>query len=146
MTTWRRSGGKLNSFRDMPFANLERSGFIRWALTPFVLIFAILMPLRIENWTPARAVLMLGMELLCLALLAGFWLPARLGHWAFRSVAALVFLAYSGYAIHEFFFTDARFTLSGRRSEASPFNALLGFLIIGLPSPLFALRGRFTLR
>jgi hypothetical protein len=49
-----------------------RSGFIRWALTPFVLAFAILMPLCIDNWTPMRAALMLGMELMCLALLSGF--------------------------------------------------------------------------
>ena len=51
------------------------SGFIRWTLTPFVLIFAIFMPLALDGWTPTRVALMVGMELMCVALLAGFWLP-----------------------------------------------------------------------
>ncbi len=122
------------------------SGFIRWTLTPFVLIFAVFMPLALDGWTPTRVALMVGMELMCVALLAGFWLPARIGHWAFRGLAGMVFLAYAAYLVDEFLFTDTPFRISARRSDASPFNALLGFVAIGLPSLWFALRGRFGLR
>jgi len=121
------------------------SPFIRWALSPFILLFVILMPLCVEKWTSTALLITAGMEALCLALLAGFWLPARIGHWAFRLVAALVFLAYTSYLVHEFFFTDAPLRFSGPRSQASPRNALLGYFIIGLPCFWYALKGRFTL-
>jgi hypothetical protein len=104
------------------------------------------MPLLIANWSASRIAVMVGIELMCLALLAGFWLPSRIGQWAFRGVAGLISLAYAAYFIHEFFFTNAPFRISGRRSEASPFNALLGFIVIGLPCLVYAVLGRFTLR
>src|SRR5687767_3620712 len=119
------------------------SGFMRWTLSPFLLIFAVFMPLLIDQWTPLSMALMVGMELACVALLAGLWLPARFGRWAFRIVAALVFLAYAAYAVHEFFFTDK--SLRGSGTGASPMGALMGFLIIGLPSLWYAIKGRFSL-
>lgn len=121
-------------------------GFIRWALSPFVLLFAVLMPMLIDEWTIGRAVLMVCMELMCFCLLAGFWLPPRIGFWAFRILAGMVAVSYAAYIVYEFFFTDKSFTVSGRRSDASPLNALLGFLFIGVPSLLFAVLGRFSLR
>ena len=65
-------------------------GFIRWALSPFVLLFAVVMPLVIDEWTFGRAVLIGGMELMCFCLLAGFWLPPRIGFSAFRVLAGMV--------------------------------------------------------
>jgi hypothetical protein len=122
------------------------SRFVKWLLTPVVLLFAAVMPLAIETWTLPRVALMAGMELMCLALLAGFWLPRRIGQWAFRALTGLVFLAYAGYLVHEFFFTHAHFRISGMRGKASPSGALFGFVIIGLPSLWYAMFGRFTLR
>ncbi|MEI6077796.1 MAG: hypothetical protein WCS94_19595 [Verrucomicrobiota bacterium] len=122
------------------------SGFIRWTLSTCILIFAVVLPLLVESWTPARLFFMTGVELMCLTLLAGFWLPSRYGHWAFRGLAGLVFLAYAAYLVYEFFFTDKPFRIAWRRSEDSPFNALLGFIIVGLPSLWYSLFGRFTLR
>jgi hypothetical protein len=122
------------------------SRFIRWSLSPFVLLFAVLMPLAIEQWTPARVALMAVMECMCLALLAGFWFPARFGVWAFRGLAGAVFLSYTGYLIYEFCFSTTPFRLFQSRGEASPRNALLGFVFVGLPSLWYALLGRFTLR
>lgn len=120
--------------------------FIRWALSPFVLLFAVLMPVCIDEWTFGRVVLMFGMELMCVCLLAGFWMPPRIGFWAFRVLAGMAAVAYASYLVHEFFFTDKSFTVTDRRSDASPFNALLGFLVIGVPCLLFAVLGRFSLR
>ena len=122
------------------------SRFMRWTLTPLVLLFAIVMPLVVEQWTLGKIAMIGGMELVCLTLLAGFWLPPRLGHWAFRILTALVFLAYASYLIHEFCFSGQPFRLTGRRSEASPRNALLGFVIIGLPCLWYTIKGRFSLR
>jgi hypothetical protein len=125
---------------------LGASGFVRWTVSPLVLLFAVLMPLLIEEWNPVRIIIMAGLELACLALLAGFWLPARVAHWAFRGLAGLVFVGYAAYLIHEFLFTDNEFKLVQSRGQASPRNALLGFIIIGLPSLMYAVLGRFTLK
>lgn len=122
------------------------SRFVRWALSPFVLLFAVVMPFLVEKWTLKLGGMIAGMEFLCLALLAGFWLPARIGRWAFRSLAGAVFLIYAGYLIDQFFISDAPFRLVESRAETSPRNALLGFVIIGLPALWYALFGRFTLR
>jgi hypothetical protein len=89
---------------------------------------------------------MVGIEFMCLALLAGFWLPAQFGRWAFRVLAGLVFLGYSTYLIDQSFFSEAPFKLVEARGKASPRNALLGFVVIGLPCLWFSLFGRFTLR
>jgi len=133
----------MRGFGDALFGN---SPFIRWALSPFLLLFALAVPLLMNAWTPTRVVVVIGMELMCLALLAGFWLPARFGRWALRSLSGAVFLAYGAYLIHEFLLTDKPFRMFGRPGEASPRNALLGFVVIGLPSLWFTLFGRFTLR
>jgi hypothetical protein len=133
----------MNAFGQTLFAG---SRFIRWTLTPFVLLFAVVMPLLVEKWTLKLATMIGGMEFFCIALLAGFWLPVRIGRWAFRSLGAAVFLVYAGYLIDQVFFTDTPFRLLESRSESSPRNALLGFVIIGLPSLWYALFGRFTVR
>lgn len=133
----------MNTFGDTLFGG---SWFIRLSLTPFVVLFALIMPIAIPQWTPARVALMVGMEFMCIALLAGFWLPARYGRWAFRVLAFTVFLCYLSYLIYEFFFSDAPFGFFERRAEASPRNALFGFVIIGLPSLWYALLGRFNLK
>ena len=122
------------------------SGFIRWSLSPFILLFAVFMPLLIEDWNPVRIALIGVTEYMCLALLAGFWLPAKYGRWAFRGLAGAVFLCYASYLVHEFVFTEKPFRFFERRSAASPGNALLGFIIIGLPSLWYVVTGRFTLR
>ena len=122
------------------------SAFVRWTLTPFVFLFAVLMPFLIPGWTSTAAAITVGIEIMCLALLAGFWLPARFGRWALRALAGLVFLAYFSYLLREFFFSEAPFKLVEARSKASPRNALLGFALIGLPWLWFSLVGRFTLR
>ena len=122
------------------------SPFIRFMLTPCVLIFAIFFPFALDDWTWLKALLLVGMELGCVALLAGLWLPARWGQWAFRVLASLVFLAYAAYLIYEFYFSHHKFHLTGHRSEASRDNALRGFIIIGLPCLWFAIFGRLSFK
>jgi hypothetical protein len=108
---------------------------VRWALSPFVLIFAVSMPLLMDNWTVKGTVMLAGLELVCLALLAGFWLPTRWGLWAFRILAAVVFVAYAAYVV------DTLWLSKGRE-----YQSLVGLLVVGLPCLWFALKGRFSLR
>lgn len=122
------------------------SQFVRWTLSPLVILFALLMPFLVEGWTLTRVVVFAGIEFLCLALLVGFWLPVRVGRWAFRCVCGGVFLAYAVYVMNQLLFSDAPFRLFESRAVTSPRNAVLGLVIIGLPSLWYALFGRFTRR
>jgi hypothetical protein len=119
--------------------------FVRISLTPFLLLFAVIMPLAIQKWTPTGVAILVVLELVSIALLLGFWLPSRHRHWAFRGVAGLVFLGYGGYLIYEVLFTNMPFKLPQNRAESSPFNALRGLIFIGLPCLWYAVFGRFKL-
>lgn len=85
---------------------------------------------------------MVGLELAVL-----FLLLALFGfYWAVRALCGLIFLAYFAYLASEFAFSGKTFSLQGSRGDASPRNALLGLIVIGLPSLWFAVLGRFSLR
>ncbi len=118
------------------------SAFVRWTLSPFILIFALVIPFLIPEWTSAGVAIMVGIEIACLALLAGFWLPTKVANRAFRVLAGLVFVFYAGYLAQQFLFTDVAARIFERRG-ATPRNALIGFIVIGLPCLTFAIRGRF---
>lgn len=120
------------------------SPFVRWMLSPFVICFALAMPWLIPNWTPAGVMAMIFIESMCIALLAGFWLPARFGRWAYRALAGSVFFLYGACLIYELFVNPkpVKFGGPGRRSQ---FESLCGFIIIGLPCLWYLLLGRFSL-
>lgn len=120
------------------------SSFIRRALTPVLLVFAIGLPLLLDIETPLQYAVLAAMEVACVALLAGLWLRAPYSQWAFRFLSAVVFLAYAGYVVDEFFFSEHPITLDAERSEASPINAIAGLVIIGIPSLTYAVFGRFS--
>jgi hypothetical protein len=122
------------------------SVFIRWALSPFVVLFAILLPVFAQKSKWEQVLVIGALEFLCVALLAGFWLPARFGRLAFRCVAGAVFAAYSAYVVSTFAFPHTHFDLLEDSGKTSPRNALLGFVVIGLPGLWYALFGRFTWR
>ena len=117
---------------------------MRLCLTMAVLIFAITMPLLMDNWTLKRGLLMAGLELPCAAMLGGFWLPPRWSHRSFRLLTALIFLAYAAYLVDEFYHSKHLFHFTGHRHGASPFGALMGFICIGLPCLWYTVFGRFT--
>jgi hypothetical protein len=122
------------------------SAFGRWTLTPFVLLCAIVMPLAMRDLTIGQLALAILIELALLSLLAGLWLPPKMGRLAFRVLSGLVFAAYAAYLIYEFFFSGKAIAVPGSRAEAAPINALLGFLVIGVPAFKFAVFGRFAFR
>jgi len=118
---------------------------MRLILTVAVLLFAVVMPLLIDGWTVKRALLMAALEVVCMTMLGGFWLPPPWRHRSCRLLTALVFLAYAAYLIDELFFSSRPFHFWGHRRGASPFQALMGFICIGLPCFWYTLFGRFTL-
>lgn len=120
--------------------------FIRWTLSPFVLIFVLAMPFLIPTWTFAAVVLLVLVELACVALLAGFWLPSRHARVGFRVLAALVFLLYLGYIgdqLFELSRSDDPVGLLFRR-DSPLLVAMSGMSAIGLPCLWYLVRGRFT--
>lgn len=119
------------------------SPFIKWTLSPVLVLFGVLFPFLIDVETLMQVAILMAMEVACFALLAGFWLPPPQAWWVYRFVALLVFCAYAAYFVHEVFFTDDPVKILESRGEASPRNALLGLIIIGLPSLGFAVFGRF---
>ena len=112
--------------------------FVRAVLAPVLILFAAGMALMVDTWT-TQAIVSISL-LSGAALLGALWLisPKRFG-WAGRVVAALVFLAYSAYLVYEFIFSGHEFRVVERSSNVSPRNALLGFVIIGLPCLWYAL-------
>lgn len=132
----------MKSLGDILFS---ASPFVRWALSPFLILAMVVLPLCNSAWTPQAVVIVLGLELISLSLLLGFWTTGKFQSYCFRFVTAVVFISYCSYFIHEFFFTNHPFILNQHRSESSPRNALLGLIVIGLPSLWFTLWGRFTL-
>ena len=120
------------------------SRFIFWSLTPFLIGFAIGVPLMIEGWKPSMVIFVVAMEIPILCLVLGLYDPTRF-RWALRVTTGMVFALYLWYLVDMWVLSDKEFKLFVSRSEASPINALLGFVIIGIPSLIFSLKGRFTL-
>ena len=118
---------------------------MRVILTVAVLLFAVVMPLLIDGWTVKRGLLMGALEVVCMTMLGGFWLPPPWNYRASRVLTALVFLAYAAYVIDELFFSPRLFHFWGHHRGATPFQALMGFICIGLPCFWYTLFGRFTL-
>lgn len=120
-------------------------GFMFWALAPFLLIFVVAMPFLVPERTLSAIIALIGVELFVILLLLGLFNPDRFW-WAFRGIGALVFAGYCAYLVSMLVEAGFRIAFIPRRGEASLFNAILGFVIIGLPSLWYALFGRFTLR
>jgi hypothetical protein len=114
---------------------LGRSRFIRWALSPFLLLFAIFLPQNIPAWTFMAWVVVIYIELMCVSLLASFWLPPRAGFLAFRFFAGMLALACAAVLIS-----------AVRQGDYLPFTMILVFLVLGVQSLLFAVFGRSPLK
>ena len=115
------------------------SRFIFWALAPFLLLFAIVLPLTIVDWNQKRVVLVALLDLLAVLLAFGLYNP-RPNEWALRMVTGLVFVGYASYVVLELY-AGAPLKLAGTRGEVSLRNALLGLLVLGWPCIKFTLQG-----
>ncbi len=120
------------------------SRFVRWSLTPFLVVTALLMPLAVQKPETIGILILIGLEVVLVALLAGLWLPEALGRWCFRLVTAVVFSACLAFMI-------ALFSTVCRRKDVNWLHeGVPSFLLIGIPclwyTFCYTLTGRFTLR
>lgn len=125
------------------------SPFIFWSLGPlFLLVAAVFVRFACTQFTEGHfgrfgSAVAIAVVCVCffLALLNGsyFW-------WAGRVVAVCVFGAYLWYLLDTWLIHPKPFAIGGRRSDATPWNALCGLVIFGIPCLLYAFRGCFTSR
>jgi hypothetical protein len=75
-----------------------------------------------------------------MALIMATLFPKK-GRWGIKIVTFIIWAAYLWYLIDEFIFTDSKFEPTLDTATPSPFNALFGFLIIGVPCLLYTFAG-----
>jgi hypothetical protein len=131
---------------DVVFGRTLYSGskFLFWTIAPFLLLFMLAIGVLVSDWTSRRgfiSILLIGAAAL---LLLKLYDPGRF-YLAGRVLAGLVALAYIWYLVAELA-AEGVASLSPRSGGASAFKAILGLLVIGIPSGLYALAGRWTFR
>jgi uncharacterized membrane protein len=104
------------------------SRFIFWSLTPVLALCAVVLPLVVREWNATSVFWVISIEILLVTLILSLYSPVRF-RWASRFVTAIVFCAYLAYVIDEIFWSGK----SLMDTEASARNAILGFIVIGLP-------------
>ncbi len=122
------------------------SPFMRWALSPFLLLFSVVFffPLveTIDEENTVGAAVCFAVILLCLFGILALWGVPHTG----RVVAGIIAGAYVWYMIDQFVVNfEGSWGFGGRRSDASPLNSILGFIAFGVPCLIFAMFGRFSI-
>lgn len=121
------------------------SRFIFWSLVPVLALLALVLPFLVRDWNVTSIFWVTSIEILLATLCFSLQNPVRF-RWASRCVTAIVFCGYLAYLIEEVFLSGKNLMDDGGRSDASPANAISGFIAIGLPCLWYALRGRFTFK
>jgi predicted ABC-type exoprotein transport system permease subunit len=120
-------------------------GLFFWALSPFLVVFIVLMPLLIQKRDGSAMITLAAIELLAILMLLGLFHPLRFW-WAWRGVGAIVFLGYAAYLIAMLIESGGKIAFTPRRSEASAFYAICGLIVFGVPGLWYAVLGRFSFR
>ncbi len=121
----------MGQFGEVLFSG---SRFIFRALFPFLILFAIIMTLTVDQWSTERAILVVGADALALLLVLALYSPTRFW-WAARGVTAIVFALYLAYFIDE--------VHNGNLFKNSWWHASDGLFVIGVPCLLYTIFGRF---
>jgi hypothetical protein len=114
-----------------------------WVLAPVMLATGIGLPFIIAPPTWQGQVVLYAFCCLLLLATLGLAVPSRF-LWALRGAAALVLLAYLGYAATEAWawWHGKPFGFGSSRGRSNLFNALRGLLVFGVPSLYLLLKGR----
>lgn len=123
------------------------SRFVKWALSPFLLLFPVLFMFRaVGCWTEGRTtgfLLCTGLSAICICGLLALWGVRYAG----RVVTGGVALLYAWYVVEECYVRfDGNLGWGNGRSADTPLNSIIGFMIIGLPCLFYTILGRFSLR
>jgi hypothetical protein len=129
----------------MVFGEIAFSGsrFIFWCLAPVLGVCAGV-PLLLDDWNITKIIAATGWSACCILAIPAIFDSQRFW-WAARGVTAIIFFCYLSYLITEAVLSGGSFTPT-RRSDASPYNSVIGFIIIGLPALWYTLFGRVTIR
>jgi hypothetical protein len=124
----------MGQFGEVLFSG---SRFLFRALSPILILFAIIITLTVDHWSTERAILVVSADALALLLVLALYSPTRFW-WAARGVTAIVFALYLAYSIDE--------VRNGKLSQDSWWDAARGLLVIGVPCLLYTIFGRFRRR
>jgi hypothetical protein len=116
------------------------SRFIFWALAPLSFVCAVLISWKEDSWFSTSGLIVVTLDVLVLLLILGLYDP-KLFWWAARGATGIVFLAYLAYLADEV--ASGKPWTPGPRTEDTPFNALRGLVVIGVPCLIYTIRGTF---
>ncbi|MBL8858996.1 MAG: hypothetical protein JNL28_10855 [Planctomycetes bacterium] len=116
------------------------SPFLRWTLGTVALAGAVGFPIMFKDARGLAWGVLLALETLLILLLVAMIAPTRCA-WAGRVLTGIVFLAYVAYFVNAVWTDPAGLNPTSNRGVSSAFNALLGLIVIGLPSLKYALSG-----
>jgi hypothetical protein len=123
------------------------SPFMRWALSPFLLLFAAVffIPL-LESIEEHRQTGVIATSLVILLCVAGFlalWGVPFVG----RIVTGIIAFGYGWYVVDQCIINfSGSWGWGGPKSGTTPINSILGFFVFGLPCLIYTIFGRFTFR
>ena len=124
-----------------PRALLAGVGPYFWIITPVVALFTWMVLVGWHDNTLGQKVGIAGFVAFMWVLVLAMASPTRF-RWAPRVVTGTVALAYIAYVGFEARQALKGAPLTGPRSQPSLVNALLGFLVCGVPAAVYTIRGR----
>jgi len=117
------------------------SRFIFWCTAPFLVATIVLLPLLARPPEATGWVILGVFVVLCVNVLIGLWNAERFW-WCWRAVGGIIAGGYLAYLIA--MIAEGQCFGDGRRSSATAFNALLGFVVFGYPGFMYAVFGRLS--
>lgn len=119
-----------------------RTKLLMWFLSIFLIAGSIYVFDHFDNegWDVSRAIFQLCLFLVSLGVLLYTISPSKFS-WGLRLVAFVMFSGYFVYFFDQLVVQKGTFSPAISRSTPSAFNALLGFLLIGVPSLFYMLWG-----
>ena len=123
------------------------SPFVRWTLSPVLILVGVVIAFQIDNTLKegriAGTVFCVLFCLVCFCGLLALWGVPYVG----RIVTASIAISYIGYMFSEFFIDfDGDWGGGAQRSDTTPINAILGFIVFGLPCLIYTILGRFSFK
>ena len=126
----------------MDSPNAERPHpVVMWIVTPLVVLTAAFMyVITSDAWTTARIIGQVAFTTIAVGMVVATVAPNR-GWWGLRVVAFVIFATYLWYLITEFVINPNPLSFTESRYDPSLFNAVLGFLLYGVPGLIYSMRG-----
>lgn len=129
---------------DESFGN-GASPFMRWTLSPFLLLFGTLFTFQLPDaLDQQQQVSIIGLFLLvvlCASGILALWGVPYIG----RLVSAIIATAFIYYVVAMIQDFDGNWGSKGTHSNVSLLGSIMAFFVFGLPCVLYTLFGRFSL-